>query len=240
MLAMCAIKQVSLVSALLLSVVATNAHAALYDRGNGMIYDSTQNITWLQDANYANTSGYTSTLPGYYFIAGRMTWEQSTSWVNDLVYGGYSGWRLPSASLVGNENYSPNGSTNSGYNNTRSEVGHLFFELGNKSAYTLNGIPQSGSGLTNTIFVDAGTGQSVSFLNLQKWFYWEAEASASYPDHAWEFNTNTTRQDISFKTSAMYAWAVHDGDVANVPVPAAAWLFGAGLVGLLGARRKSD
>ncbi len=36
-----------------------------------------------------------------------------------------------------------------------------------------------------------------------------------------------------------YGWAVHSGDVSTVPVPAAVWLFGSGLLGLIGvARRK--
>ncbi|MBI5783055.1 MAG: VPLPA-CTERM sorting domain-containing protein, partial [Gammaproteobacteria bacterium] len=37
-----------------------------------------------------------------------------------------------------------------------------------------------------------------------------------------------------------YALAVRPGDVAVVPVPAAVWLFGSGLLGLIGvARRKA-
>ena len=34
------------------------AQAALFDRGGGLIYDDVLNVTWLQDANYAKTSGY--------------------------------------------------------------------------------------------------------------------------------------------------------------------------------------
>ena len=34
------------------------ASAALYDRDNVMIYDDVLDITWLQDANYAQISGY--------------------------------------------------------------------------------------------------------------------------------------------------------------------------------------
>ena len=37
-----------------------SAQAELFDRGGGLIYDDAQNITWLQDANYAKTSGYDS------------------------------------------------------------------------------------------------------------------------------------------------------------------------------------
>ena len=33
------------------------AQAALVNRGGGMIYDTTRNITWLADMNYAATSG---------------------------------------------------------------------------------------------------------------------------------------------------------------------------------------
>jgi hypothetical protein len=46
------------------------ANAALHDRGNGMIYDSDQDITWLQDANYAMTSGHDDD--------GRLNWTQVT------------------------------------------------------------------------------------------------------------------------------------------------------------------
>ena len=44
------------------------AQAALIDRGGGMIYDTTRNITWLADMNYAKTSGHTV------YWDGRMTW----------------------------------------------------------------------------------------------------------------------------------------------------------------------
>jgi len=42
------------------------AQATLIDRGGGLIYDDVLNITWLQDANYAMTSGYDAD--------GRMNW----------------------------------------------------------------------------------------------------------------------------------------------------------------------
>lgn len=52
--------------------LSTSANATLIDRGNGMIYDSDQALTWLQDANYAKTSGYDAD--------GRMTWDAATTW----------------------------------------------------------------------------------------------------------------------------------------------------------------
>ena len=79
------------------------AQATLFDRGGGMIYDSDLNITWLADANYAQTSGYDAD--------GRMNWGAANTWADNLVYGGYSDWRLPTSD------------TCYGYNCTGSKMG---------------------------------------------------------------------------------------------------------------------
>jgi hypothetical protein len=63
------------------------AAANLIPYEGGLIYDTELNITWLQDANYASTSGYDSD--------GLMTWGQAMDWANTLVYGGSGAWRLP-------------------------------------------------------------------------------------------------------------------------------------------------
>ena len=69
-------------------LLVVQANAALVDRGTGMIYDTDLGITWLQDANYAQTSGYDAD--------GRMTWNQATNWAAGLNINGITGWRLPS------------------------------------------------------------------------------------------------------------------------------------------------
>ena len=210
---------------------ATASHAALYDRGNGMIYDSTQDITWLQDANYAKTSGYDAT--------GAMTWDRATAWAAQLNYGGYSDWRLSSAKLTGNNGFSYDGSTDRGYNISRSELGHLFFELGNISDCDTSGMcGQPGSGFANTVFTDPDTNQSVGFLNVLPATYWQAEVWMMDPIYAWRFNHSVGSQNSEFIFNTYYAWAVRDGDVANVPVPPAAWLFGSALLGLVGVARR--
>jgi hypothetical protein len=224
-----ALKLTALAAVITLSTL--NANAALYDRGNGMIYDSTQNITWLQDANYAKTSGYDA--DGY------MTWQQSTDWAANLTYGGFTDWRLSSAGLNGTScsTFPNDGSTDCSYNNTRSEIGHLFLELGNKAYYSTTGVYQPGYGVTDTTFVDGTTNQNVSFLNLQNYAYWEAETYAPNPAAAWGFETSYGGQLTNGKIHNFYAWAVHAGDVAAVPVPAAGWLFMTALVGLVGKKR---
>lgn len=88
------------------------AQGALIDRGGGLIYDTDLGITWLQDANYAKTSGDDAD--------GGMEWSQAMTWVAGLVYQGYSDWRLPATPPC------------SGYYCTSSEMGHLdITELGN-------------------------------------------------------------------------------------------------------------
>ncbi|MCP3670651.1 MAG: DUF1566 domain-containing protein [Gammaproteobacteria bacterium] len=116
-----------------------SAQAALYDRGNGMIYDDVLDITWLQDANYAQTSGY--------YADGRMTWADANTWAGQLSYGGYDDWRLASA---GNAPVS-------GYNVTTGELGHMFYNnLGNTAG---------NSSLANVSFTDATLGGGTeSFL----------------------------------------------------------------------------
>lgn len=218
------------------------AHAALYDRGNGMIYDSTLNITWLQDANYANTSGYTDNVSAN----GLMTYYQATAWASTLVYGGYSGWRLASAKL--NDSWTAggigyyDGTYDESYNNSRSEIGSLFFELGNRAAYDTSGAAQPGFGTTHTSFVDAGTNQTVQFFNLQNSVYWEAELNTHTGNEAWAFYTENGLQSSQRSTGfsePAYAWAVHDGDIAAAPIPATAWLFGSSLIGLVSIFKRN-
>jgi hypothetical protein len=89
--------------------------AELLDRGNGMIYDTVLNITWLQDANYAFTSGYhccdiyggcdddqyckVDESCDVNFTPDRMTWQQAVKWADQLNYQGFDDWRLASISV---------------------------------------------------------------------------------------------------------------------------------------------
>ena len=183
--------------------LSTGAQADLFDRGGGMVYDSAQNITWAADANLAQTLGNSGD--------GKMTWGEAVAWTDNLVFGGDSGWRLPTTL-----------STVEGLNPAGSEMGHLF----------------------DTSL--AGAANNVHFSNIQDSNYWSGTQSVSNNADAWSFTIKTGNQVTSAKTSRFYAWAVHIGDVRNhigdatippVPVPAAIWLFGSGLIALLGVKR---
>jgi hypothetical protein len=85
----------------------------LIDRGRGLLYDVERDLTWLQDTNYARTSGHSSD--------GQMTWNDARTWVARLNYRGITGWRLPTA-------LNPDGSGPCiGDNCRESEFGHLVF-----------------------------------------------------------------------------------------------------------------
>ena len=68
-------------------------YAELINRGGGLIYDTDLDVTWLQDANYAATSGYSINNR----TDGLMQWDDAMRWAETLVYQGYTDWRLPKA-----------------------------------------------------------------------------------------------------------------------------------------------
>ncbi len=168
-----------------------DGNAATYEA----YYDTTLDITWLADANYAQTSGFDSD--------GRMIWANANAWAAGLNVNGVTGWRLPTNTPLNGSTYdttfSNNGTTDSatattttdgtdggyrdGAGNPVSEMGHMFYvTLGNLGVCVPNG---SGS----TTSCDAQTGWGLSntadFLNVQSGNYWSgSELNSSV---AWFF-----------------------------------------------------
>lgn len=218
------------------------AEAALFDRGAGLIYDDVLNVTWLQDANYAKTSGYDAD--------GLMDWVSAKTWAGNLVYHDsvrnvdYSDWRLAKNTPVNGSNanwnysFSVGGYTDVGFNITsvNSELAYMYYEnLGLAGYYSPSGITQTNFfGKNGVVQTDVGL-----VKNLTAYSYWSAAEFALYPGNGWYFSTYQGNQNGSSNPGAQFlAWAVRDGDVAAVPVPGAIWLFGSGLFGLLGLKRR--
>jgi len=201
-------------------------------------YDTALNITWLANASAAVGSAYDTYSPG----TGEMTWSDANAWAASLNIGGITGWRLPTVTDTGSPgcDLSTTGGTDCGYNvdPATGEMAYMYYvTLGDKSFYDTSGNPyQPGWGLTNTgPFSNLGTYQD----------YWTSTPQPSSPStDAWTFSFQDGGQLLNAnKPSALYAWAVKGGSVgvavSTVPLPGAAWLFGSGLLGLIGvARRK--
>ena len=184
------------------------AHAALINRGGGMIYDTTRNITWLADMNFASTSGHNGTGVN---ANGTMNWAAATDWANNLVYGGFSDWRLPTlnpsdTSCTGGFGFGL------GFNCTGGELSGLFVtDLGNKAQESvLNQLGDTAEQIANLAL----------FSNVQVNFYWSGTEYAPHPGLAWGFRTFNGIQFYYGLFNAHYAVAVRPGDVAaSVPEP---------------------
>ena len=114
----------TLAAAAALVALSGAAQAAFVNRGGGMIYDTTRNITWLANMN----------------VNGLMTWNAATAWANNLVYGGFDDWRLPTlnpADTSCSSNFNPGGGLPKQYFGTGctgGELSELFVtDLGNKA-----------------------------------------------------------------------------------------------------------
>lgn len=208
------------ISACSLTLSTLSAEAALLSRLSGQaFYDDQLDITWLSDANYAKTSGYDSD--------GKMTYSSAKTWATNLSIDGIRGWRLANINVNGDYSvddcqYSPQASC------MDNELGHLVYY--GEGAINGDGIYSDGTG---------------PFSNIQTGdYYWSTDQNI-HPTDAYLYRLDQYPAIlVQNKSYEHLAWAVHDGDVANVstvPVPAAAWLFSSGLMGLAGyARRKSN
>lgn len=221
-----------------MSLASGAANAALHDRGGGLVYDDVLDVTWLQDANYAKTSGYDSD--------GLMTWSEASTWAENLVYGGYDDWRLPNKMPVGaewNYDFSYDGTTDIGFNikSPHSELSYMYYvNLGLDGYYSQGGVFQPTWGIygNGTLGGQANVGL---MDNVQSGIYWTGTAYAPDPTvYAWYFNTQVGSEIGVPQSHLFYAWAVRPGDVAAVPEPEsyALMLAGLGLAGGAAARHR--
>jgi len=214
-----------ILTATLLITASMNVNAALTSvLGGKAIYDDVADLTWLTDANYAYTSGYSAANlnaigndTNAVNADGAMGWDAATTWATNLNIDGVTGWRLPT---------SDGACTN--YSCTGSEMGNLFHNvLGGSLSVAISASHNSNYDLFTNIVSGPGTSLHWSSTELDL-------------NTAWFYDVLYGSQLSNNKIGVIYAWAVQSGNVSAVPVPAAIWLFGSGLIGLVGvSRRKS-
>lgn len=197
---------------------ATMANAALVGSADGKtVYDADLNITWIANANLAATNTFGIT--GIDSI-GRMSWSTAQNWIgamNAANYLGYHDWRLPFTPQVDTNCSTFFGATGVGGHCTGSEMGHLFYnELGGAAGHSI------------TITHNANYNL---FSNFQYRSYWSGTVRNGSGPYRFDFSDGSQWNDNP--TYSLNILAVRDGQVATVPVPAAAWLLGSGLVGLV-------
>ncbi|MBZ0071279.1 MAG: DUF1566 domain-containing protein [Gammaproteobacteria bacterium] len=245
-------KLIGCATAVVLACGVTVAEASLIDRGNGLIYDDVLDITWLQDARLAASATFGT--PGIRVDdagnPGAMTWDTAFKWIEAMNHAGYKGfnnWRMPTVTPVNGSYFqydvSYDGSTDKGFNNTSTsnELSHLYYVgLGNLGLCSTDNPVGSDSDSCNQSVGDTwGLQNTGPFDNLIAGRYWTS-VHDTRPDQQRAFDLDATfgQMGTGATNGYKFVWAVLDGDVAAVPVPAAAWLLGSGLVALWGVGRS--
>ena len=205
------------------------SRADLIDRGGGLIYDTVLDITWLQDANYASTTGAAP-------WGGVLTWADAMNWVSGLEYFDsergitWDDWRLPTT---------VNDPSSDGWDTTgqNSELGYNYYVnlgyLANESFNTSDPSPTSDN--------------YNPFINLKYRGYFSQTLNPF--GGAWYTHFHFGNTGVTSTLDMQYVWAVRDGDVANpgggaevavagVPEPTSLGLVGLGLAGAAFVRRR--
>jgi hypothetical protein len=208
------------------------ANAALISTNNGLtVYDVDRDLTWIANANLAASDTFglaygislgihplaetVNPLQGVINANGSMNWPGALIWIdamNASNYLGYSDWRLPTAR-------SPDGGSPGGFENL-SDMGHLVYE---------------------ELDLDNGGNSNLAlFSNLQRASYWTGTTAFPAIDQAGHFSVQQGTMNVTFKSANLFAFAVRDGNVSPVPLPAGVWLLFSGLSALgVAVRRQS-
>lgn len=159
----------SMILSLFLVLFSFSLSAELVDKGGGLIYDTDLNVTWMQDANHAETSEY----EGAEHIDGRMQWADAMDWAGGLSYKGYGDWRLPDA-------LTEDGSPCTGSDCFETEMLHLFQHEGIskdspglfdnvENDYWSSTETPSNTDLAKTYSTLGGTGNTIKTYQLHAW-----------------------------------------------------------------------
>ena len=207
--------------------VSGTASAILIDRGPNLVYDNVLDITWVRDASLCVTLSNCVNRNDA-FVTGGMPWADANTWAANLVYQGFSDWRLPYASVAAGAG--PTTTLTMGFPCTGAggadEVACRDNEMGYMFYYNLDGNP-----------LDNKTGNQTAvggeMLTGIEDIYWSGTEFNSL--RAWFFRFDLGAQGSSVQPNPFSAWAVRSGDV---PEPSSLLLIGLGALGLVWSRRR--
>ena len=154
-------------------------------------------------------------------LSGAWRWDNQVGWARGLDtanYLGVDGWRLASMSVAAGAVVNCTGATELACRDN--ELGYMFYH--------------NFGGSEGDDFSGTQTVGDVTLTDIQ-FTYWSGTEAGF--DSAWLFRLGNGTQDTEDKRLQTNAWAVVDGDVF-IPIPATLWLFGSGLISLIGFARK--
>jgi hypothetical protein len=200
------------ISFVVMMLIVSTSHAEfLYERAGGLAYyDWHQDITWMQDASYALTSGYDPD--------GLLRFDQALfymDYLNAVEHMGISTWRLPKLNYMTN-----NGAGSFSYcgsdtgHNIDPEVGELAFmyyeHLKLNSKFDCLGQAQTPHGVTYS-------GPFININNNETEAYIYGDEYAPEPTRVWGIHFEYGGQHADGKASAGAVWPVFSGDLLYMP-----------------------
>ncbi len=174
-----------------------------------LIWDDDNNGNSVVWLDYTNSNEFWSDQMSWAAsLDGELTYNINSAYTVDW---GANSWRLPNVRIP-----------ELNYGAVNSEIGHLYHtEFGTLPSHALD-----------------NTGEFDNFDRNSIYLY--STLYEENPERVWFFSMSNGSQNVVYQkyTDRYNAIAIRTGKVSAVPVPAAAWLLGSGLVGLVGARRK--
>lgn len=186
-----------------------------------LVFDTQNQITWLQDANllltFINAQGYSAVTSA--IVAASPTIEDYTHIINP--FGTYH--------LQANQRDFMGGR----------DLGRVSWYGALAFAEYLNSIAYAGSTHWRLPVVTEVPVRDASVFSNLNFVFWTSQTDSYYVYQAWYLNTFNGAHAIASKDNYFNVWPVTNGLVSAVPAPGAVWLLLAGLPLVAGAARRS-